>query len=101
MPLEVDRSRPLALAVIMIALLVALVSPAGAEDDEDRLEELKAEREQVQVELAARATQVDAATADHEDLINALDDINALVDLQESRLAEVWRHNYPEGWGIS
>ncbi len=88
MPLEVDRSRPLALAVIVIALLVALVSPAGADEDEERLEELKAEREQVQLELAARAIQVDAATANHEDLITALDDINALVDLQESRLAE-------------
>ena len=63
-------------------------APALAQDDEEQLEELKAEREQLQEEAAAKALQVDAATADFDELMQALDDINALVDLQEARLAD-------------
>ena len=59
-----------------------------AEEDEERLEELKDEREQIQVEVAAAATRVDAATADFDVVAQALDDINGLVDLQEARLAD-------------
>jgi len=76
---------------LIAALVLGFGVPALAEDDEDRLEELKAEREQVKVEAAAQALQVDAATADFDDVVAALDDVNALVDLQESRLADAER----------
>lgn len=59
-----------------------------AQEDEDRLEELKEERERIQEEVAASATRVDAATADFATVAQALDDINGLVDLQEARLAD-------------
>lgn len=74
------------------ALLVAVVFTGAtnvmAQDDEERLEELKEERERIQVEVAAAATKVDAATADFDVVAQALDDINALVDLHEARLAD-------------
>ncbi len=72
-------------------LLVALLSvalPAGAQEDVETLEVLKAEREQLQQEAAAQAVKVDAANVDFDVLAQALDDINALVDLQEARLAD-------------
>ena len=78
--------RFLPLFVMLIALFVA--APALAQDDVERLDELKAERERIQAELAAQAVQVDAATASFDELATALDDINALVDLHEARLAD-------------
>ena len=82
-------------ALALVALTAVLVSgiglPAWAQDDEERLEELKAEREQVQAAAAAQALEVDAATATFDEVVAALDDVNALVDLQESRLADAER----------
>ena len=60
----------------------------GAQEEEADLEELKAEREAIQVELVDQAVKVDAATVDFDTLVQALDDVNALVDLQEARLAD-------------
>ncbi len=82
--------RALARSVILILVLGAVggAVPAIAQDDVEVLDELKAERERIQAELAAQALEVDAATADFDELSQALDDINALVDLQEARLAD-------------
>ena len=63
-------------------------STALAQEDEERLEELKDEREKIQIEVAASATKIDAATADFDVVAQALDDMNGLVDLQEARLAD-------------
>lgn len=81
------------LKVLLSAALLAAVVITGsttvlAEEDEERLEELKDEREQIQVEVAAAAIKVDAATADFDVVAQALDDINGLVDLHEARLAD-------------
>lgn len=76
------------LTFVAVLLALAVAAPALAQDDVDRLEELKAERERIQAEAAAQALEVDAATASFDELATALDDINALVDLQEARLAE-------------
>lgn len=77
-------------ALFLILLSTAFIGvPAFAqEDDEKKLEELKEEREALQVELAAQATLVDASQATFDEVIKALDDINALVDLQQARLAD-------------
>ena len=78
-----------ALSGALLALLALLaVSPAGAQDDVDQLEELKEERERIQQEAATQAVKVDAANVDFSVLAQALDDINALVDLHEARLAD-------------
>ena len=70
--------------------LVVLGSGAvtAQEDDELRLEELEEEREALQQDLAEAASQVDASQATFEEVLTALDDINALVDLQEARLSD-------------
>ena len=81
----VARARTAATLVLLFALLSAL-TPAGAQDDVDALEDLKDQREVIQEELAAQAAQVDAATADFDDVADALEAINGLVDLQEARL---------------
>ena len=84
-----SRSLRAAICVGLTALvLLSGTSDVFAQEDEDRLEELKDERERIQVEVAGAAVKVDAATADFEVVAQALDDINALVDLQEARLSE-------------
>ena len=67
-------------------LALVLGTSAHAQTDEEVLEELRDERERIQLEAAEQALQVDAATADFDVLAAALDDLNALVDLQEARL---------------
>jgi len=87
-PLRSRRSRALILVALVISSLAIGESTALAQDDEERLEELKDERERIQIEVATAATKIDAATADFEVVAQALDDINGLVDLQEARLAD-------------
>ena len=67
---------------------MTLPAEAQTEQEAEELEELKAERERIRAEKAAQAVQVNAATADFNEVAQALDDINALVDLQEARLAD-------------
>ncbi len=86
MPSLLSSSRAFALA--LVALVFVLTGSATAQEDVERLEELEAEREQVLVDLAAAASLVDASEASFDEVAGALDDLNALVDLQEARLAD-------------
>ncbi len=61
---------------------------AQEKEDEQKLEELKEEREKIQLEVAAAAARVSAADATHEEVAKALDDINGLVDLHQARLLD-------------
>lgn len=72
----------------LVCVALFTVASVGAQDGEEDLESLKEQREAVQAELAEQALKVDAATADFDVLAGALDDLNALVDLQEARLAD-------------
>ena len=89
MPL-VNRALRAFAAVFTVGLLLFLAtsSVTAQEDDEERLDELKEEREQLQGELATAAGQVDASQASFDEVAQALDDINALVDLQEARVSD-------------
>ena len=78
----------MAIAIVASFVLVGSGSVTAQEDDEQRLEELQDEREELQAELADAASQVDASQATFEEVLTALDDINALVDIQEARLAD-------------
>ena len=69
-------------------LLLAGAGSVQAQSDEELLEQLRDERERIQQEAAEQAVQVDAANADFDEVAAALDDLNALVDLQEARLAD-------------
>ena len=92
MPLPTTGLRALT-AVLAAGLLLFFASGVvtaqdDPQEDEQRLEELQEEREQLQSELATAASQVDASQASFESVVQALDDINALVDLQEARVAD-------------
>jgi len=82
--------RALIAAVLATLLLLpgSVTAQNEEEDDEAKLEELKEERERIQVEVAAAALKVDAAEATFEEVAQALEDINALVDLQQARLID-------------
>ena len=73
-------------AVLITASGLVVSAAAQTEAEQEELDDLKEAREEIQAELAAQAVKVDAATADFDVLVQALDDINALVDLQEARL---------------
>ncbi len=89
MPLHRRILRAIAALTIMGGLVVLGAGAVTAqEDDELRLEELEEEREALQQDLAEAASQVDASQATFEEVLTALDDINALVDLQEARLSD-------------
>ncbi len=84
----VGQLRAIAAVVALLLTFGATTLVVGAQEEEADLEELKAEREAIQVELVDQAVKVDAATVDFDTLVQALDDVNALVDLQEARLAD-------------
>ncbi len=73
---------------MFLVVILAVTLPAGAQEDVEDLEVLKDQREQIQQEAASQAVKVDAANVDFSVLAQALDDINALVDLQEARLTD-------------
>lgn len=70
------------------SLGLAAVAVSAQDDDEASIEALKEEREAIQAERAEQAFKLDAATADFDSLLQALDDVNAHVDLQEARLQD-------------
>ncbi|MGI9604645.1 MAG: D-alanyl-D-alanine carboxypeptidase family protein [Acidimicrobiales bacterium] len=86
--LRLARASKRIVAIAAGLALILAATPSFAQEDVDRLDELKEERERIQEEAAAQAVQVNAAEASFEDVAQALDDINALVDLQEARLSD-------------
>lgn len=80
--------RALIAGVVVLLSLGMTVLSVGAQDEETDLETLKEQREAIQAERAEQAFKLDAATADFDALAQALDDVNALVDLQEARLED-------------
>jgi len=82
--------RALGACALAAFALVGSTLAVGAQtaDEAAELEELKAEREAIQQERAEQALKLDAATASFDELAQALDDVNALVDLHEARLSD-------------
>lgn len=89
-----ERSRPVpyarfgALVTFVALVILTTMGVLGAQSDEERLEELKAEREIIQDELVAQAQLVDIEQGSFDEVATALDAINALVDLEEARLSD-------------
>lgn len=75
-------------AAVTAVMFLAGSGSVQAQSDQELLEQLRDERERIQQEAAEQAVLVDAASADFDEVANALDDLNALVDLQEARLAD-------------
>ena len=89
---EFSHRLSLAIGACVIGALVLGGSTlaVGAQDDDEAssLEDLREQREVIQEERAEQALKLDAATVSFDALVQALDDVNALVDLQEARLAD-------------
>ena len=86
------------LAVVVLLCVVAAAAPAAAQSDEEIIErekQIKRDREAQREELDRAAeeatTGLDAATAEAEDLIDALNRAQAAVDAQQSALDEAER----------
>lgn len=74
-----------------LLLLVPLVPIQAQDDDVEQLEELREERERIAREAALAVVQIDVVTATVEEVSKALDDLEAFVALQQSRLEEAKR----------
>ncbi len=87
-PLHSRRLRALVAAVLGLLLFLPSGVTAQEHEDEQKLEDLKEEREEIQSQVAAAAAKVEAADATYEEVAQALDDINGLVDLHSARLKD-------------
>ena len=90
------RSRWLGAAVLLVA--AAAAGPAAAQSDEEiitesrqRVRDTEAQREALDEAAAVATESLDAATAEAEDLIDALNKAQAAVDAQQSALDEAER----------
>lgn len=82
------------LSFLILAVFLAAFGPlssARAQDDVEALEDLKEAREEVLSDAAETAGKIDVQTATVEELSEALDELNAFVRLQESRLEDAQR----------
>jgi len=92
-----SRRRGLVVLALLLAL-VALAGPASAQNDEEiirqsrqAVRDTKAQRDQLDKAAEAAAGSLDAATAEAEDLIEALGKAQASVDGQQAALDEAER----------
>jgi septal ring factor EnvC (AmiA/AmiB activator) len=86
------------LAVVVLLLAVAAAAPAAAQSDKEIIEretqtvrDTKAQREELDRAAEEATTGLDAATAEAEDLIDALNRVQVAVDAQQSALDEAER----------
>lgn len=91
---ERRRRRPvrLALAMILVVIAMAGASSSGGAQSSDKLEDLKEERRRAQDEAAAQASQVNAATAEVDDLAAALQALQTQVNAAQGRFDEAQRN---------
>ncbi len=76
----------------LMAFVFALVLPAAsAQEDVEELEELQSEQEELREESGATIQLIDVANATVEEVTEALDELNAIVRVQESRLEDAER----------
>lgn len=82
----VRRLRRLTGALLLIGSAAALMAAAALAQDDDRIEDLRQQREQLARDAADVASQIDALVADDEALIDALQELDDFVDLQHTRI---------------
>jgi LAS superfamily LD-carboxypeptidase LdcB len=75
------------IAAIVAAVVLASTVAVGAQSEDD----LRSERERVRQERAATAAQLDVAHVEIEDLLAALDDLDANVRAEEAQLEDAQR----------
>ena len=84
------RRRGLAALALLLTVAAAAAS-AAAQSDEEIVKDREAKRQQVQEDAEAATEGLDAATAEAEDLIDALNKVQAAVDAQQTAWAEAER----------
>ena len=82
----VRRLRHLSGALLLIGSAAALMAAAALAQDDERIEDLRQQREQLARDAADVASQIDALVADDEALIDALQELDDYVDLQHTRI---------------
>ncbi len=82
----VRRLRRLSGALLLIGSAAALMAAAALAQDDERIEDLRQQREQLARDAADAASQIDALVADDEALIDALRELDDFVDLQHTRI---------------
>ena len=80
------RLRRLGGALVVIGAAVGLMTAAALAQDDDRIEDLRRQREQLARDAADVASQVDALVADDDALIAALEELDDYIQLQETRI---------------
>lgn len=78
--------------MILVVVAMAGASSSGGAQSSDKLEELKQERRRAQEEAAAQASQVNAATAEVDDLAAALQALQTQVNAAQGRFDEAQRN---------
>ena len=84
------RRRGLAVLALLLTVAAAAGS-AAAQSDEEIVKDREAKRQEVQEAAKAATETLDAATAEAEDLIDALNKVQAAVDAQQTAWAEAER----------
>ncbi len=85
-------ARPLGVLGLLLAVAVAaLAGPVAAQSDEEVIEDRETRRRELQQAAADAGDGLDAATAEADDLIDALNKAQAAVDAQQTALDEAER----------
>ena len=82
----VRRLRHLSGALLLIGSVAALMAAVALGQSDGRIGDLRQQREQLARDAADVAIQVDALIADDEALVGALEELDAYVDLQHTRI---------------
>ena len=80
------RLRRLSGALLLVGLAAALMATAALAYSDDRIEDLRQQREQLARNAADVAIQVDALIADDEALVSALGELDGYIELQQTRI---------------
>ncbi|MCY4425097.1 MAG: hypothetical protein OXC06_18715, partial [Acidimicrobiaceae bacterium] len=81
-----SRLRHFGGALLLIGSAVAMMATAALAQGDDRIADIRSQREQLAREAAEVATQVDALIADDQALIAALEDLDGYIGLQQTRI---------------